>query len=701
MSFSLDTLLSPRSVAVVGASDNATRIGGRPLRYMREGGFRGAVYPVNPSRETVQGLKSYPSVADLPEAPDVAILSVPAEATEVAVRDCVTRGVKAAIVFSAGFAEVGAEGAAQQHRLVEIARGGALRLLGPNCLGVMNPGEGFYGTFSVVLDAAPLQAGPIGIVSQSGAYGAHIAHLARQRRLGVSQWITTGNECDIDVAEALAHVIEQPETRVVMVYAEGVRNREVFLSGLERARSLRKAIVFMKTGRSVVGAAAAASHTAALAGSDAVFDAILRQYGVWRAGSTAEQIDIAYACARGTYPKGNRIGIFTMSGGFGIQLADDAETAGLDVSPMPEDAQAELKAMLPYCSPRNPVDATAQAVSDFTILTRCVATMMSKGGYDIFAGIFGSGPATKSFAEPLREAILKALDGREQRVKALTMSAPTDIVARYEDEGFLVYEDGSILAKALGALARFARSFDAAASAEPAPASPRLALPAGALSEHTAKTILTEAGLAFPREILVAPGEDVGAAAERLGLPVVLKISSPDIPHKTEVGGVAVDIRSTGQARERAAEILARAADKAPNARIEGIVVAPMISGGVETIVGVARDPVFGPIVMFGLGGVFVEALKDVTFRVAPFAKDEAMRMIREIRGYPVLTGVRGAPPADIEALAEFLSRISAFAAAHADLIDSIDLNPVLVLPKGEGVAPLDALIVMRGAAHD
>ena len=306
MSASLDALLSPRAVAVIGASDNVARIGGRPLRYMREGGFRGAVYPVNPSRDTVQGLKSYASVVDLPEAPDVAILSVPADATEVAVKDCVARGVKAAIVFSAGFAEIGPEGAAQQRRLVEIARAGKMRLLGPNCLGVMNPGQGFYGTFSVVLDAAPLQAGPIGIVSQSGAYGAHIAHLARQRRLGVSQWITTGNECDIDVAEALAHIVEQPETRVLMVYAEGVRNRDVFLAALERARALRKAIVFMKTGRSAVGAAAAASHTAALAGSDAVFDAILRQYGVWRAASTAEQIDIAYACARGVYPEGDR-----------------------------------------------------------------------------------------------------------------------------------------------------------------------------------------------------------------------------------------------------------------------------------------------------------------------------------------------------------------------------------------------------------
>ena len=355
--------------------------------------------------------------------------------------------------------------------------------------------------------------------------------------------------------------------------------------------------------------------------------------------------------------------------------------------------------MLPYCSPRNPVDATAQAVSDFSILTRCVAAMMSKGGYDMFAGIFGSGPSTKTFAEPLREAILKALGGQEQRVKALTMSAPSDIVSRYEDEGFLVYEDGSILAKALGALARFRKSFDAAASAEAAPKTPRLTFPVGPLSEHTAKIILSEAGIRFPSEILVAPGEDIGAAAESIGLPVVLKISSPDIPHKTEVGGVAVNIRSVQEARERAAEILARAADKAPEARIEGIVVSPMLSGGVETIVGVARDPVFGPIVMFGLGGVFVEALKDVTFRVAPFAKDEAMRMIREIHGYPILLGVRGAKPADLDALADLLSKISSFAAAHADLIDSIDLNPVLALP--DGVAPLDALIVLRDPAHD
>ena len=553
MNASLHALLSPRAVAVVGASDNVTRIGGRPSRYMREGGFQGRVYPVNPSRETVQGLKSYPSVADLPEAPDVAILSVPAEMTEAAVRDCVARGVKAAIVFSAGFAEIGPDGAGQQSRLVAIARAGSLRLLGPNCLGVMNPAEGFYGTFSVVLDAAPLQAGPIGVVSQSGAYGAHIAHLARQRRLGVSQWITTGNECDIDVPEALAHVVEQPETRVVMVYAEGVRNRDVFLGALERARRLRKAIVFMKTGRSAVGAEAAASHTAALAGSDAIFDAILRQYGVWRAASTAEQIDIAYACARGVYPEGNRIGVFTMSGGFGIQLADDAEANGLDVSPMPEAAQAELKAMLPYCSPRNPVDATAQAVSDFSILTRCVAAMMTKGGYDIFAGIFGAGPSTRTFAEPLRAAILRAFEGRGGRVKALTMSAPREIVESYEDEGFLVYEDGSILARALGALVRFARSFEMAAGAEAAPCWPRVALPAGPLSEHSAKVILAEAGVRFPPEILVAPGDDVSLAVERIGLPVVLKISSPDIAHKTEIGGVAVNIRSLAEARERAA----------------------------------------------------------------------------------------------------------------------------------------------------
>lgn len=697
---SLDPLFNPRSIALIGASDDVARIGGRPLRYLREGGFKGAVYPVNPKRDTVQGIRSYDSVAALPEVPDVAILAVPAQGTLQALRDCADRNVKAAVVFSAGFAEASEQGRRAQDQIAGIARESGMRVLGPNCLGLFNASIGYYATFSAILDAAFVEPGPVAVVSQSGAYGSHIAHLARQRGLGIGEWITTGNECDIDVAEALRWVIDRPDVKVVMAYAEGIRDRDTFIEALELARAKEKAIVVLKVGRSDVGAQAVSSHTAALAGSDAVFDAALRQYGAYRARTTAEHLDVAYACARGLYPAGNRFGIFTLSGGFGIQMADDASACGLDVAPMPKAAQDELKAMLPYASPRNPVDATAQALTDLPLMTSYIAAMLEKGGYHLFAGIFGSGPASPTFSALLRKALHAATVGHEDRILALSMSAPPEIIRAYEDDGFLIFEDGSALVNALAALVWFRRSFDTAKHARTAFApAERIALSRDALSEHEAKSLLSAAGIAFPKEALVRPDEDAGAAAAAIGFPVVVKISSPDIAHKTEIGGVIVGPRNETEARDAARTILARARDRRPDARIDGVIVSPMIKGGVEIIAGVVRDPTFGPVVMFGLGGVFVEVLKDVTFRAAPFDVAEAQRMIREIRGFAMLEGVRGAPPADVDALAAMLSRLSQFAADNADVVESVDLNPVLVMPRGEGVMPLDALLVPRSAA--
>lgn len=699
---SLSALLSPSSVALVGASDDVTRIGGRPLRYLREGGFAGAVYPVNPKRDSVQGLKAYASVGALPETPDVAILAVPAAGTVQAVRECAERGTKAAIVFTAGFAETGDEGRALQDEMVSVARASGMRLLGPNCLGVFNSSIGFYGTFSAMLDTGLVKPGPIGIVSQSGAYGSHLMYLARLRGLGMNHLITTGNECDIDVGEALRWTVEQPDINVVMAYAEGIKDRDTFIEALEVARQRRKAIVFMKVGRSEVGAHAVSSHTAALAGSDAVFDAVFRQYGVWRASTTAEQLDIVAACSRGVYPKSNSLGIFTMSGGFGIQMADDAEAAGLDVKPMPEQAQEELKAMLPYASPRNPVDATAQAVTDLPLMTSFISAMLEKGDYGFFAGIFGSGPASPTFSGKLRQALETAAAASRDTIMTLTMTAPDEIVRTYEDKGFIVAQDGFALIKTLGAMVHFRESFERAGESVAAvPLPVPVDLGTDALSELAAKKILSEAGIAFPSDRLVPPGGDIRAAADTVGYPQVLKIVSADIAHKTEIGGVIVGVKDADEAERGFTAILARAAEKRPDARIDGVMVAPMISGGVETIVGVVSDPVFGPVVMFGLGGVFVEVLKDVTFRVAPFDTAEAHRMIREIRGYAMLEGVRGAPPADVDALAEMLSALSRFAAANAEMIDSIDLNPVRVLEKGRGVVALDALIVPRGAVAE
>ncbi|WP_211295012.1 acetate--CoA ligase family protein [Novosphingobium guangzhouense] len=693
----LDALFAPRSIALVGASDDAARIGGRPLRYLRASGYQGRVYPVNPKRETVQGQRAWPSIGALPEVPDLALLAVPAAATRAAVEDCVAKGVKAAIIFAAGFAEMGEEGRDEQARIVAVARAGGLRLLGPNCLGAADSSIGYYGTFSVMLDDGFLEPGPVAIVSQSGAYGSHIAQLARNRGLGIRHWITTGNECDVDMAEALRWVIDREGVKVVMAYAEGVRNRALFFEALDLARRRGIAVVLLKVGRSEVGAHAVGSHTAALAGADNVFDAICRQYGVHRARSTAEQLDIAYAIARAGLPRGNRLGIFSMSGGLGIQMADDGDEAGLAVTPMPDDAQAELKALLPYASPANPIDATAQAMTDLPLMTRYIQVVLEQGDYDIFVAILGTTPALPSYSARLAEALDAAGPGGEGLIRAVTMSAPPEVVRAYEARGFLVFEDSVALTRALGAVARFAESFAAArAERPPLPALPVPLAATGTLSERAAKQVLAEAGMSFPDERLAATPEDAAAAADAIGYPVVVKICSPDIAHKTEVGGVVVNLGDAAAVRDASGLVLDRARAAMPDAVIEGVLVAPMIAGGVEVIAGVSIDATLGPVVMFGLGGVLVEVLRDVTFRAVPFDADEARRMIAETTAGKVLQGVRGAAPADVDALAESLAALSRFAAANDGRLAGVDINPLKVMPAGEGVVPLDALVLLQ-----
>ncbi len=694
----LDALFRPRSVAILGASDDATRISGRPVRYLIEGGFKGNVYPVNPNRETVQGLKAYKSLADVPETPDVALLAVPSSLTEQAVRECVEKGVKGAVIFSAGYAESGEDGFAIQARISDIAQKGGLRLLGPNCLGIFNPQIGFYGTFTQSLDKEMPFPGPLGIISQSGAYGSHIAYLARKRGIGINYWITTGNEADIDVAESLEWMATQPDIKVIMAYVEGVRDGARFRRALASARENGKPIVMMKVGRSEIGARAASSHTASLAGSDAIYDALFRQYGVHRATTTEEQIDVAYACARGIFPKGNKLGVVTLSGGAGVLISDAAERNGLDVAPMPVSAQKTLKDLLPFATVVNPVDTTAQAVNDMNLLAKNIEVILEQGGYDALIGFFTTVPNTRTLSKPLRDAIARGCARFPDRLIALQMIADPDVVAEYEKAGFLVFEDSDRAVAALAALSRFGRSLSrTGVETRVAPAAP---IGKGALSERAAKDLLARAGIPFLDERVAGDAAAAGAAADEIGYPVVLKIVSPDIEHKTEIGGVMVGVADRKAAEAGYATLIERAAKHRPDAKIEGVLVAPMAKKGVEVIVGVSRDPVFGPAVMFGLGGVHVEVLKDVTFRLAPFGRDEAMRMIDEIRGRALLSGVRGAPASDIGALADLLVRISEFAAAHAEDIETVDLNPVVAWPKGEGVVALDALVVPRQDLH-
>jgi acyl-CoA synthetase (NDP forming) len=697
---SLEPLLRPRSVAIIGASDDPTRIGGRPLRYMMEAGFAGAIYPVNPRRPRVQGLDAYPDIADVPGSVDFALLALPAAACVRAVEACAAKGVRAMVIFSSGFAEVGSEGRERQEQIGAIGRKAGMRIVGPNCLGLFNNAIGFFPTFTSLIDTGgfPLP-GNVAIVSQSGAYGSHVFLLAHRRGIGINTWITTGNECDVQVSECLLQLALDDETEVIVAYAEGIRERDVLLEALAQARANRKPVVFMKVGRSSVGAQAASSHTAALTGADAVYDALFRQFGVHRARTTEELIDVAYACRRRIYPAGRRLGLVTLSGGVGVQMADAAEDYGLEVTPMPEDAQRELKQLLPYAAVRNPVDVTAQAFNDMSLVARNLEIMYERGGYDAIIAFFTGVAGSRYVAAQLRESLRRARERFPDQLVVLSIVAPEETVRLYEEEGYLIFEDPTRAVAAMASLMAFGRSFQESPRALPAfelGCEPLTEVPIG---ERAAKRLLAAAGIPMVEERLAATPEEAASAAKEVGFPVALKISSPDILHKTEIRGVVLDVRSADAARHEAEALLERARAGHPHARIEGVLVAPMIQGGIETILGVTRDSVFGPVVMFGLGGVFVEVLNDVTFRIAPFDGREAKRMIGEVKGRALLEGARGAPPADIDALACALVRLSEFAARHADAIESIDLNPFVVLSKGQGAVALDALIVPRASA--
>lgn len=699
----LTRLFNPRSVAIVGASDDGTRISGRPLRYLREGGFQGAIYPVNPRRDTVQGLRAYASLAALPEVPDVAMIAVSAELTLPALQACTARGIRAAMLFAAGYAEAGTAGMQAQQALADLAQAAGMRLLGPNCLGVFNAETRYWGTFSSTLDLGFATPGGLAVVSQSGAYGAHMAYLAARRGLGVSYCLTTGNEADVDLAECLLWLIERPEVRVVMAYAEGVKKPSLFLQALRRAHALRKPIVILKVGQSQVGQRAVSSHTAALAGSDAIYDAVFRQHGVHRAFSTEELIDVAYACLRGIFPTGRKLGIVTVSGGAGIHISDVAERCGLDVSPMPLQAQRKLTASLPYAAPENPVDVTAQALNDMGVLNQGLQLMLNEGSYDALVGFFTTVPSAPSFAIALRETLHRSVGARRDRLIALCMVADTATVRDYEQAGYLVFVDEARTVAALAALTRFADTWaqplpEVEIASGAAPNDPRLGQ--HPLSEYAAKRLLAAAGVPIPTERLartaMEAGEVASAPGNVAGGTFALKIVSPDLLHKTEVGGVALNVPATA-VRAAFDTLVARVRAAAPQARIDGVLVTPMAPRGVETIIGVVRDATFGPVVMFGLGGVFVEVLKDVTFRLAPFDEAEALRMIDEVRGArTLLAGARGAPAADVAALAAALAAVSRFAATHASDLDSLDINPFLVLPQGQGGLALDAAIVSR-----
>lgn len=687
----LTPLLSPRSIAVLGASSDPTRIGGRPIAYLKAQGFKGAIYPVNPNRAEVQGLQAYPSVASLPETPDVAIVAVGAEIAPQAVEDLAKRGTKAALMFTAGFAEVDDAGAAVQAQMVAVARAYGMRILGPNCLGVFDARTSYYATFSSSFDSGWPVLGRIGIASQSGAYGTHLYTLARNRGIGASLCIMTGNEADVTVGECIGWLAENPEVDVIATYLEGIREAQNLIAALEIAKAAKKPVVMQKVGRSELGGKAAKSHTASIAGDDAVTEAVMREFGVMRARNSEEMLDIAHTATRKIYPVKNTLGVITVSGGAGVLMSDVASDVGLAMPEMPEATQKYLRELVPFCAPRNPVDATAQMGNDVTLISKFAEAVVHDGGYSSVLGFFSMTASSRRWPM-IREQLNLVRVKYPGRLYALSIIAPRDRLDELEAEGWVCHEDPTRAVIAIDAMGRFGTAFAAPPGAAP-PVVHAVTLPETTPSEADAKRLLASAGITSAPEQACASVEEAVAAAELFGFPVVMKILSPDILHKSEIGGVLLGVSTDAAVRDGYDLLLARAHRAAPDARIEGVLVAKQLQGGVECILGIHRDPVFGPIAMFGLGGIFVEVMKDVVFRRCPFGADVAEAMIRSIKGAPLLLGARGRPPVDIHALAQMLARLSAFAMAAGPRLQSIDLNPVFAMPEGHGAFAADAVV--------
>ena len=699
---SLSSIFTPRSVAVVGASDTPTKIGGIPVDFLKRFGYGGAIYPVNPKPGLVQGLPSFNTLQAIGAPLDLAIFAIPANLVPAALDDAIAAGVRGVVLFSSGCAEVGDAGARLQAQLGAKARASGVRLLGPNCLGAINPGHKVYASFTPTPNAGLVRAGNIGIVSQSGAFGAYAYSLARERNIGISQWVTTGNEADVDFADCVEWMAHDPATKVIMGYMEGCRDGFRLRRALAAARAARKPVVIVKVGRTAIGAQAAASHTAALAGNDAVYDAVFREYGVHRARDIAEFFGIAASASVAALPTDRSLGLFTISGGVGVLMADAAGDAGMDLRPMPQAAQDTIRSWVPFAGPANPVDITGQVTNDSTLVERTARLMLDEGGYASWIGFMAAAGTSDKFWPVLESLVTNLRRDYPHKVLAVSTLLKPERQRVLEAMGCMFFSEPSEAVRTIAALADFGAAF-----ARPAPAAPvqlpaTSPLPAGTQSEPQGLATLAAAGIHTAQHQVAQSADEAVAAAQRSGGPVVLKIVSPDITHKSDIGGVALGLRGATAVRAAHERMLASVRSHAPMARIEGVLVAPMLTGGVECILGAHNDPVFGPMVVFGLGGVFVELLGDVVLHSAPVTQQQALEMIHSTRGFALLAGARGQPPVDLEHLAANLAALSQLAVAAGDTLVSIDVNPFIALPKelGGGCA-VDAVVVGRAIGQE
>lgn len=697
----LDALFGPESIAIIGASDDPEKIGGRPISYLGAYGYRGTVYPVNPRRSTVQGIDAYPSLDALPGAVDLAIVATPAVAVLDAVAACARNGVKVCVVLSSGFGELGAEGKDAEARIAEIAWERGMRVLGPNCQGAANLANGSVASFSSCFANHRIADGAIAVVSQSGAVAGMLSEVQHAHPAGIRYWVATGNEADISVSELVRWAVADPDVRLVEAYCEHLTDVAALAAAAEHALATGKAIVMVKAGSTPEGRSAAGSHTGAMAQEEPLVDAFLQQHGVVRAHSLAEVSDLARVFASGAAPRGDRVAILSNSGGLGVMMADRCRTSGLRLAKLTEETEQRLRRHLPpFAATGNPVDVTAQLLNDSRLLSHVLPALVADPGVDTV--LLGLGMVGRGYDVPSVTADIVRAHRESNRLVAVTwIGGQEGVVDELTRHGVPTFTDDAACVRAV---ARYAEHLERVRS-RAASWTPRRPVsvpadpvghgfgergPGGFLSEEASKRLVRGWGLPVVPGRLAATREEAVAAARDLGYPVVVKLSSPAVAHKTELGMVHLDLRSDSEVMAAADEMLARARE-AGIAPVDGLLVERMVTGGLAMAVGATWDDTFGPTVLVGSGGIHVEAARDVQFIFPPVDAVTVERALESLAAYPLLRDPRGAGPLDVPALAELVRSVADAYAICGGRLPELDLNPVFVLPTGVVVA--DALI--------
>lgn len=690
----ISRLLKPRSVAIIGASADASKTAGRPVSYLVKHGFAGDIYPVNPKVNRIGDLACYPDIASLPAVPDVGIVLLGAERAHAAVRDLAARGTAAAIVLASGYTETGEEGARRQKQLIESA--GAMRILGPNTIGLVNLTDNIVLSATGALEMDHFPTGSIGVVSQSGGILGSLLSRAAARGIGLSKLVSTSNEVDLELADFIDHLADDEATKVIALYVETVRDPAKFRAAALKAARAGKPVVAFKIGRSEAGAKAAVSHTGALAGADRMYDALFKQTGVIRAQTFGDLLDIPLALSTGRVLRGNRVAILTSTGGAGTLVSDSLGVSGFDTpAPDPETAAA-LRALQTgdhAALDRNPIDVTLAGLQP-DLLRGAIKALLASPSYDALTIIVGS--SSLAMPELMVGAIQDCLPLSDKPVIAYVSPHAPEIGALLTRRGVPAFTSAESCTVALAGMLQ-ASSWKAPVERTAPSATVAVAdFPAGSLDEAQAKQLFARYGVPCAREIVVQTPAEAEGAARDLGGKVVLKVLSGEITHKTEVGGVAVNLTP----EQVGARLTAMAADVESKAGIrpKRFLVQEMVSGGTELILGMHRDPL-GTAILLGMGGVTAELFKDTTMRLLPpqggLRREEALDMARELKTWPLLDGFRGRPKADTEALVTAIVAFSEMAAQLGGRLVEAEINPVFVLPAGQGVRAADGVVVL------